>query len=84
MIISVDSVAITNGDQQVVGPLKKRRMARESMSDCPSPTISGSGHLNFADDEVVENEEVLEASRNITSIDTELEIFKVFKLFSFN
>ncbi|XP_060841669.1 histone-lysine N-methyltransferase set-26 isoform X1 [Rhopalosiphum padi] len=70
-----DSVGISNGDQQV-GPLKKRRMARESMSDCPSPTVPGSGHMNFADDDVIEDEEVEQASRNIASIDSKLAIFE--------
>lgn len=81
MIFYLDSVGISNGDQQV-GPLKKRRMARESMSDCPSPTVPGSGHMNFADDDVIEDEEVEQASRNIASIDSKLAIFEVNKTFS--
>lgn len=81
LIFYLDSVGgISNGDQQV-GPLKKRRMARESMSDCPSPTVSGSGHMNFADDDVIEDEEVEQASRNIASIDSKLAIFEVNKIF---
>lgn len=77
MILFLDSGGgISNGDQQV-GPLKKRRMARESMSDCPSPTVPGSGHMNFADDDVIEDEEVEQASRNIASIDSKLAIFEV-------
>lgn len=78
MTFSLDSVGISNGDQQV-GPLKKRRMARESMSDCLSPTIPGSGHISFADDDVIEDEEVEQASRNISSIDSKLAIFEVIK-----
>lgn len=72
----IDSVGISNGDQQV-GPLKKRRMARESMSDCPSPTIPGSGHMSFTEDDVIEDEEVELASRNIASIDSKLTMFEV-------
>ncbi|XP_050436390.1 uncharacterized protein LOC126843108 isoform X2 [Adelges cooleyi] len=70
-----DSIGFSNGDQQV-GPLKKRRMARESMSDCPSPTVPGSGHISFAEEDVIEDEEVEQASRNIASIDSKLAIFK--------
>lgn len=61
-----------------MGPLKKRRMARESMSDCLSPTIPGSGHISFAEDDTIEDEEVEQASRNISSIDSKLAIFEVF------
>jgi len=83
LIFCLDSVGgISNGDQQV-GPLKKRRMARESMSDCPSPTVSGSGHMNFAEDDVImEDDEVEQASRNISSIDSQLVLFKVNNTFS--
>jgi len=77
---SLDSVGISNGDQQV-GPLKKRRMARESLSECPSPTISGSGHMSFADDDIIEDEEVERAARNIASIDSKLTMFEVIKSF---
>lgn len=49
------------------------------MSECPSPTISGSGHMNFGDDDVIEDEEVEQASRNIASIDSKLTMFEVFK-----
>lgn len=77
MCLSLDSVGINNGDQQI-GPLKKRRMARESMSECLSPTIPGSGHLSFADDDI-EDEEVEQAARNIASIDSKLTMFEVFK-----
>lgn len=56
-------------------------MARESMSDCPSPTVPGSGHMSFADEDVIEDEEVEQASRNIASIDSKLAIFEV-KIFS--
>lgn len=66
-----------NGDQQV-GPLKKRRMARESMSECPSPTVAGSGQMSFADDDVIEDEEVEQASRNASSVDSKLAVFEVF------
>lgn len=55
-------------------------MARESLSECPSPTVSGSGHMSFADDDVIEDEEVEQASRNIASIDSKLAIFEVFIL----
>lgn len=61
-----------------MGPLKKRRMARESMSDCLSPTIPGSGHISFAEDDTIEDEEVEQASHNIDSIDSKLAIFEVF------
>lgn len=54
-------------------------MARESMSECPSPTIPGSGHISFTEDDVIEDEEVEQASRNIASIDSKLAIFEVFK-----
>jgi len=80
LIFFLDSVGINNGDQQV-GPLKKRRMARESMSECQSPTIPGSGHMSFADDDIIEDEEVEHAARNITSIDSKLTMFEVFELF---
>lgn len=53
-------------------------MARESMSECPSPTVSGSGHISFADDDVIEDEEVEQASRNIASIDSKLAVFEVY------
>lgn len=76
----LDSVGISNGDQQV-GPLKKRRMARESMSECPSPTVSGLGHMNFVDDDAIEDEEVEQAALNIASIDSKLAIFEVLELF---
>lgn len=49
------------------------------MSECPSPTVPGSGHMNFAEDDAVEDEEVEQASRNIASIDSKLTIFEVFK-----
>jgi len=52
-------------------------MARESMSDCPSPTVPGSGHMSFTEDDVIEDEEVEEASRNIASIDSKLAMFEV-------
>lgn len=54
-------------------------MARESMSECPSPTIPGSGHMSFTEDDVIEDEEVELASRNIASIDSKLAIFEVIK-----
>lgn len=69
---------MSNGDQQV-GPLKKRRMARESMSECPSPTVAGLVPMNFADDDVIDDEEVEQSSRNRASIDSKLAIFEVFK-----
>lgn len=51
------------------------------MSDCPSPTVPGSGHMNFADDDVID-EAVEQAARNIASIDSKLAILKVNKTFS--
>jgi len=57
-------------------------MARESMSEYPSPTVHGSGHMSFADDDVIEDEEVEQASRNITSIDSKLAIFEVMLFYS--
>ncbi|XP_050531789.1 uncharacterized protein LOC126900251 [Daktulosphaira vitifoliae] len=70
-----NSIGLCNGDQQV-GPLKKRRMARESMSECQSPTVPGSGHISFAEEDVIEDEEVEQASRNIASIDSKLAMFE--------
>lgn len=48
------------------------------MSECPSPTVSGSGHLSFVEDDIIEDEEVEQASRNISSIDSKLAVFEVF------
>jgi hypothetical protein len=51
------------------------------MSECPSPTVSGLGQMNFVDDDVIEDEEVEQAALNIASIDSKLAIFEVLKSF---
>lgn len=53
-------------------------MALECSTKYPLPSVSGSVQLNYIEDDLIEDAEVEQASRNIASIDSKLASFEVF------